>query len=769
MLRPSWTGGGRLAHPGYRLRARVVAATAVVCAGLAAVARAQTHQHTAGENRRERYAVHATRVDQAPRVDGILDDEVWRSAPVVDEFTQQEPDEGSPASERTEVRVLYNSRALLIAVHAFDAQPGAIVATEMRRDSDRLLDEDNFELILDTFNDSRSGYMFVTTPLGAKLEQQISEEGEGSREGGGVGRSFNANLNRDWDGVWDVAARITDDGWTAEIEIPLTTLRFANSSAQTWGINFKRNIRHKNEQVFWAPIPKAYTITRVSLAGTLAGLESLNHGLDLKLKPYAVNGVRDARPAADRRTTRYLRDYGIDVKYGVSPGMNLDLTVNTDFAQVEVDEQQINLTRFSLFFPEKRDFFLENAGLFKVGTGGTFTTSNVETDLFFSRRIGLSETGQPIPIVGGVRLAGKSGRHSVGLLDIQTDPAFGAPGDNFLVARYSRDLLARSRVGAIFINKESLGGTAHYNRTFGLDGNFAVGRNLQMNAYAAKTATPGLHGRDMAWFGRVQYRDPAWNLWVNYLDVQDNFNAEVGFVQRRGMRTTKAYISPTPRPGKARIRWMEPMYVLTYITDQSNQLIARTHHYMLGTHLDDGSFINVIYQQQLDVIDAAFPVPVQRSVRIPVGDYRWDELMLTYNTSPARRIYERLTYQTLGYYDGTRDTVNAAIGVRATNHLAGELQYTRHAIELPSAKFVTTLGILRVDYALSPRATVRSLTQYNSATREVTTSVRFNLIYRPGSDLYIVYNDLQETGVPRAAFAASDRQFVVKLNFLLAR
>jgi hypothetical protein len=262
-----------------------------------------------------------------------------------------------------------------------------------------------------------------------------------------------------------------------------------------------RNIRRKNEQVYWAPIPKAYSLTRVSLGGSLVGLQALDHGLDLKLKPYLVSGVRANRIIAGSEKTSFLRDVGIDAKYGVTGGMNLDVTYNTDFAQVEVDEQQVNLTRFSLLFPEKRDFFLENAGQFKMGTGGTFTSSTVETDLFFSRRIGLSDSGAPIPIVGCGRLAGKQGRHSVGLLDIQTDSAFGRPGDNFLVARYSSDVLQRSRVGAIFVNKEAMGGDAHYNRTVGADANIVLGKSLQLNSFVAKTDTPGSSGKDTALFG----------------------------------------------------------------------------------------------------------------------------------------------------------------------------------------------------------------------------------------------------------------------------
>jgi hypothetical protein len=328
-------------------------------------------------------------------------------------------------------------------------------------------------------------------------------------------------------------------------------------------------------------------------------------------------------------------------------------------------------------------------------------------------------------------------------------------------------VLKRSRVGAIFINKETLGGEARYNRTMGADANLVLGRNLQINSYVAKTQSPGLNGKDLAFFGRVAYRDPAWNVWVNYLDVQDNFNAEVGFVQRRGVKTTKAYFSPTPRPGKASVRMLEPMFVLTYITDQHNRMVTRTQHFMNAFYLDDGSFVNVIYQKNLDVLDV--PFQIQKNVKIPIGTYKFDELQLTYNTNPARRFYERVTFQPMEFYGGTKTTVTGAVGVRGSSHLSSELQFSRNDVKLPYGDFLANLAILRVDYAVSPRATVRSLTQYNSLTREVTTSVRFNYIYRPGSDIYVVYNDLQQTGVPHGLFTPSDRQFVVKMNYLLTR
>src|SRR6478609_9942299 len=363
-----------------------------------ATARAQQHVHTpeqpapAATDRprppvvdRAAYQIQALHAGRAIEIDGLLTDEAWRTAPMIDTFTQQEPLNGEPATERTEVRILYDSGNLYIGVHAFDSDPDHLVATEMRRDSSRIMDEDNFQVILDTFRDSRSGYMFVTNPLGAKLEQQIFEEGGGNTRGSA------SNVNKDWNGVWEASARRTSDGWTAEIAIPVVTVRSPDVPVQTWGINFSRNIRRKNELVYWSPIPKPYNLMQVSLAGTVTGMTDLNRGLDLRIKPYITAGSRYDR-LGEASTTQGLKDVGGDVKYGLGHGLALDVTVNTDFAQAEVDEQQVNLTRFPLFFPEKRDFFLENSGQFTVGTQGLERLM----DLFFSRSIGLTSTGQPI-------------------------------------------------------------------------------------------------------------------------------------------------------------------------------------------------------------------------------------------------------------------------------------------------------------------------------------------------------------------------------------
>ena len=701
---------------------------------------------------REDHRLVVVRTETPPTIDGRLDEPMWQEAGVVDRFTQQEPAEGDAATERTEVRLLYDRGHLFIGVRAFDSDPAGIVATEMRRDSNRLLDEDSFQIIIDTFNDSRSGYMFVTNPLGAKLEQQIFEEGEGSTFGS------NSNVNRNWDGVWNVVSRRTDEGWVAEIAIPMTTLRFRPDEEQTWGVNFMRLIRRKNESSFWAPIPKAYGLTRVSLAGSLTGMQGLSQGLDLRIKPFVVAGARGDRVGHSLDVSG-LNDVGLDVKYGVTSGLNLDLTLNTDFAQVEVDEQQVNLTRFSLFFPEKREFFLENANQFNVGT--RFQRS---ADLFFSRRIGLSDTGQPVPIVAGARLTGKAGRNNLAMMDIQTDGAFETQGENFFVARYSRDVLSRSKVGGLFINKESIDGS-DFNRTMAVDANFAIGNHFTVNSFLAKTSSPNVTTGDKAFYGRVAWLDPAWNVWAEYTDIQDNFNAEVGFVPRQGIRTTQLNIIRTPRPKRFNIRTMLPMFNYTYTTDQQNRLVTRRAHYMVGFMMQNGAFINVVYNRLLEVLDR--PFRLSPNVVVPIGTYRFGEAVFTYNSDPSRRIYQRFEYSPQTFFEGTRTDVNAAVGLRATNQLAAELQYTHNDVNLPVGDLKIDLAILRLDYALSPRATIRSLIQYNSSVDEMSASVRFNLRYTPGSDLYVAYDELRDE-LGRQTFT-KNRQLVLKLTYLLSR
>lgn len=699
-------------------------------------------------------AVDPPRIEVEPEIDGILEEEEWQMAVSINNFTQQEPSEGDAATEETVVSLMYSAKALYIAVEAFDSVPEGIVATERRRDSPRLFDEDNFQIILDTFHDGRSGYMFLTNPLGGKLEQQIFEEGEGAWQNSG------ANINVNWDGVWHVSARLTSNGWVAEIAIPMVTLRFPRSDRQVWGLNFMRNIRRKNEQVFWAPIPKAYRLTRVSLAGTLTGLAAVNRGMDLRITPYLLAGANEHRVSSGLQGNGF-NDLGVDLKYGIASGLNLDLTLNTDFAQVEVDEQQVNLTRFPLFFPEKRDFFLENSGLFGVRTQGFFGRS---ADLFFTRRIGLSDSGQPIPIIGGGRLTGKVDRHNIAVLNIQTQEALGQPGENFFVGRYSRDVLARSKIGALIINKEARG-DSDYNRTFAVDATFVVHQNFTVTSFLAKTQTPGITNGDMAGYFRGAWLSPSWRLSGEYTDLQDNFNAEVGFVPRVGIRTTKLHGEWNPRPGRWNIRYFDPMLNVEYTTDQRNRLLTRRVHHMVGTYFENGGNFTVIYNDHFEQLDVAFPI--QSGVTIPAGTYRFGEWRFWYHSDPSRRFYQRLQYSPQTFFDGNRKDLRATLGIRATSSIAAEGEFQRSDVDGPWGSFVADLGLLRVDLSLSPEMTLRTLSQYNSLTDAVSTSVRFNWIFRPGSDLYIAYDEFRQDvpGIPWL----QNRQLAIKMTYLISR
>ncbi|MEO5740904.1 MAG: DUF5916 domain-containing protein [Vicinamibacterales bacterium] len=731
---------------------RVVAGLALSACGSLAAAQTTVHQHGVPASGNADRRIEARHADRALRIDGVLNDDEWRDAEVIDAFTQQEPSEGAPATERTEVRVLYDARYFYIGVNAFDTNPAGTIATEMRRDSPRLLDEDNFQVILDTFRDSRSGYMFVTNPLGAKLEQQVFEEG------GGSARGAVSNINRDWDGVWDVAARRTTEGWTAEIAIPLVTLRSPDVASQTWGVNFMRNIRRKNEQVFWAPIPKPYTVTRVSLAGTVTGMTSITRGLDLRIKPFLVAGGRRDR-LGSAAVGQGLREIGLDVKYGIASGVALDLTVNTDFAQVEVDEQQVNLTRFQLFFPEKREFFLENAGQFTISAQGTDRL----LDLFYSRRIGLSDSGQPVPIIGGARVTGKIGRDNIAMMDLQTQGAFGQPGENVLVARYSRDLFRRSKVGGLVINKETKG-SGSYNRTVAADALLTPHKSVTVRSFLARTATPGRSGQDQAFHTRADWLDTKWNIYGEFTDIQENFNPEVGFVPRTGIRTSKLHLERNPRNiGFARV--LEPMINVTYTTDQHNRLVTRRIHQMLGVRLQNGGSIVVYYNHWLDVLDRSWEI--RKPITVPAGVYRFGEWNFSYSSNPSRRFYQSARFAPQTFYGGTRTDSSATLGVRVTNRASTEFSIQRNDVDLPWGGFLVNLGILRIDYALSPRMTLRALSQYNSSTRQLSTSARFNFIYKPGSDLYVVYDELQ--GNMPGQLDVRNRQLVVKMTYLMTR
>ena len=405
--------------------------------------------------------------------------------------------------------------------------------------------------------------------------------------------------------------------------------------------------------------------------------------------------------------------------------------------------------------------------MFNVGASSGFSRL---ADLFFTRRIGLSPDGQPVPIIGGARLSGKVDRHNIAVMNITTQEAFGHLGENFFVGRYSRDILSRSKIGGIIINKEAVGGS-HYNRTFAADTTLALHRNFVVNAFLAKTETPDVSNGDMAGYLRGGWLSPSWNINAEYIDLQDNFNAELGFIPRVGIRQSKFHGEWDPRPGRWNIRMFDPMFNITYTTDQSNRLLTRRMHNMIGTYFENGSRVTVWYNDYFEQLDV--PFHIRPDVTIPPGTYRFGEWSFMYNTDPSRRLYAQTRYSPQTFFDGTRTDMRATVGVRATSRIAAEVQFTRSDVVLPDGAFVADLASLRFDLALSPKMTLRTLSQYNSTTQEVSTSVRFNWIYSPGSDIYIAYDELRLTTPGVTGFYETpwlrNRQLAVKMTYLLSR
>ena len=723
--------------------------------------------------RKERHLV-AVRTTTPIAIDGVLDEAAWGDAPIATGFLQSEPREGEPASEQTQVRVLYDDTFLYVGMFARDSSPGDIIVNDLKKDFDPGAN-DAFEVILDTFHDERNGYMFATNAMGAKWDAQMVNEGR--------------DVNVNWDGIWTVRTRVTPDGWYAEMAIPFRTLRFADADVQTWGINFLRRVRRRNEDSYWAPLPRIYRLFRVSMAGTLEGLRGVRPGNDLRLKPYALSSAATLGTSP----TKGDAQVGFDAKYGVTSSLTWDFTVNTDFSQVEADEQQVNLTRFSLLFPEKRDFFLENSGVFQFGPGnqmgggggggeggggggaggggGGAGRTNVLGDniLFFSRRVGLSGDGNAIPILGGTRLTGRAAGFTIGAMNIQQRSVEAAPATNFTAVRVRRNVLANSDVGVMVLNKDPSGPA--YNRVVGADANFRFFRSLNVNGLVARSFSPGSvvgsSGSELVQRGGFSYRGTVVDTRAAYTLTGSRFNDELGFIPRTGVGRADAYVGLHLRSQRypAWLREFFPHYQIVNVTKADGGAFdSRYVDYHIPITLQNGTFIESGVNANSEVLTQVFTINSGRGVTIAPGRYDFNEYFVTMRGDRSATLSFGGRYGVGDFYDGYKHSYQIGPTLRVSSRLNTTVTWARNVISLRTGAYTTDLISSRVNYSFSTRMFLNALLQYNTDAQQWTSNVRFNIIHRPLSDFFLVYNDRRD----QMTGALVDRAVIAKVTYLMA-
>jgi hypothetical protein len=676
--------------------------------------------------------------------DGRLDEPAWSEAEVSRGFTQRQPRELEPSTEQTTVRVVYTAETLYVGIEALDSEPERVVGKEMGRDA-ALYRDDGLVLLLDTFHDRRNAYFFETNPNSSRTDGYVTDEGR--------------DFSTEWDGIWDVKSRRHAGGWTAEFAIPFRTLRF-DPTKSTWGLQVRRIIIRKSEITFWSPIGRDADLFRLSQAGTLTGLEGLTTGRNLRVKPYVSAARREPRNGSGPVTEE--EDVGLDLKWGITQGLALDLTLNTDFAETEVDEQQVNLTRFSLFFPEKREFFLENAGIFEFGPD-----LGPELKVFFSRRIGLAR-GRPVDLELGARLAGRQGPWSVGLLGARTGglESDGTNGRDAVLAtdwgtvRLKRNLGERSNLGMIVTHRDDGEGAA--NRVYGVDGLWKPTDRLDFWAFGA--ASDGENEEEQGWAGGIGggYRGSFWSGSARVMEIEDSFDPQLGFVLRPGRRSSSGRLGWTPRPKLRGVRNLvfeleADLYEKDGTTETSNLSLD-----FFGVDFLSGESLVAWYS---DIKERLFePFEIYPGVTLPAGDYRWGEVGIWGKTNEGRKLAADGWVAWGEFFEGERLVHHLTLRWSPSRYFRTETHWQRNDVELDFGDFETNLWRQRLGFSLNPNLTLDALVQYNDAAEQLSANLRFNWHYRPGSDLFVVYNhgwdapglgDLQDR----------ERQVIVKLTY----
>ena len=705
--------------------------------------------------------IRAVRLQEPLDFDGRLDEAIYEQVPGISDFIQTEPLEGAPATEKTEVWVFFDDEAIYIAGRCWDTQPHRIVATELRRDHGSIWLNQHLAVTFDTFYDRRNAFIFYLNPLGGFFDGLITDE---------------RNFNRDWTAVWDSRTARFEGGWTTELRFPFKTLRYPAAGPQVWGINFRRVVRWKNEISYLTRLPAAlgiWSITKVSSYATLVGLEAPPSSRTIEVKPYLTGDAAGAQVESGALDRDFGGDFGVDAKVGITSGLTADLTWNTDFAQVEADAQQINLTRFSLFFPEKREFFLEGQGLFAFGTSERtprassrrFGAPSSVPLLFFSRRIGIAGN-QVAPIRGGARVTGKLGDFGVGALAIRSGEsvAAGVPETDFSVFRLKRDILSRSTVGVMGTYRSGTGDGRGSNAAYGMDARFGLYENLDIRSYAAWTQNEHDDRTGMSYRGQLDYQADRYGLQFERLVVGEGFDPGLGFLRRRDFQRNYAEARFSPRPRS--ISWLRKIGgtgSLDYTTDNDGNLETRIFALRSDVELENGDSAQFQLARNREVLHEEFRLA--GDLAVAAGAHDFDYASLSYRAGPQRPISGTFAYQQGGFFSGTRRELAWRGRLEVVPHLIVEPIISLNWIALPDGDYDTRLVASRINYNLSPRSFLAAFLQYNSAANSLSTNIRFRWEYQPGSDIYLVYNSVRDTLMP--GYPELDTQaFIVKFTRL---
>ena len=718
-----------------------------------------------GENTDGRVTVRATRFEGEINIDGELDESIYETIAPISDFIQNIPTEGAPASERTEVWVFYNDDAIYVTAKNYESVPEEDwVANEMRRDTFQLRTNDSLSVMLDTFLDRRNGVAFLVSPIGGFSDFAISNEGDRGR-----------GVNFDWNIVWDSRVGRFDGGWTVEMEIPFRSLRYDPGEEQTWGLQFRRIIRRLNEASYLTEIPISATLSgpplvagmwRISEAADLTELEVPPRNFNMEIKPYGLGTVTTNRLASPPFNDDFDGEAGLDVKLGLTNNLTADFTYNTDFAQVEVDERQVNLTRFNLFFPEKREFFLEGEGNFDFTSPRTL---DVPT-MFFSRRIGL-EQGQIVPINAGGRLTGKIGDFDIGALTIGTDGSGldGIESTEFSVLRVKRDIFSRSRVGMIFTDRSESTVADGSNQLYGIDGQFNFLDDFEISTYAAKTDTPGLSGDDKSYMGNFSYDGDRYGFGSGYVVVEDNFNPEIGFKRRDNFKQYDGFARFSPRiTSSDRIRRLVFLaHTESYWSADEQELETRAHGFNFTAEFEQGDAFQIRLNDEFEMLANTFRIAP--GVVLKPGDYDFTSYEISYLWGTQRDFSGRLSYRGGDFWSNTNEAIGFSAGrIELSPQLSVEPSYSINKVNLPEGDFQTELGRVRVTYTISPRMYFSGLMQYNSTQNSFSTNFRFRWEWAPGSELFVVYSDDRDTNPfdRPDSFELRNRGWAIKINRL---